>query len=97
MTDQVETEEREQPIRPVGLPDEPMQTEFRCPNQGGMFLKLLGTPDATVTETNTVQVTCRGCAKHYRESGHWATVFTVVHEFNLLGEMLSTDIIGSLV
>lgn len=67
--------------------------EFRCPHQGGMFLKLLGTPEAVIATGNVIEVVCIGCRTFLRRQGQ--PVFVVRHRFSLLGELIDTDVIMS--
>jgi hypothetical protein len=64
--------------------------EVRCPvNSQGMMFKLLGTADAGIMPGNTIQITCGGCREAARRAGREVTA--VLHEFNLLGELVHTE------
>jgi hypothetical protein len=65
------------------------EVEVRCPvNSQGLMFKLIGSPTAEIVAGNSIEITCGGCRDSGRREGR--TVLRVVHEFNLLGELIGT-------
>lgn len=62
--------------------------ELRCPESMG---KLLGRAQAAALPGGQVEIACTNCARRHRAAGEPVT--RVLHRFNLLGELLTTDVI----
>jgi hypothetical protein len=59
------------------------EVDLRCPNEPGMFGKLL--PQAHIDpDTNLLQFTCRGCKAQEPD------IVRVIHFFNPLGDLVDT-------
>lgn len=77
---------------PVRMPaalaaDGEQMVDLRCPESMG---KLLGRTQAVALPGGVVELACNNCARRYRAAG--AQVARVLHRFNLLGELLSTEL-----
>jgi hypothetical protein len=61
--------------------------DLRCPESMG---KLLGRTQPVLHTEGMVELACGNCARAFRKGG--MTVARVVHRYNLLGELLATQI-----
>lgn len=59
--------------------------DMRCP---GAFHKLLGR--IRIVDGNLIELACNDCARKMRAQGE--TVTQVLHRFNVLGELIETQI-----
>lgn len=67
----------------------PEPVEVRCPiGRGGLLLKLLGQHEATVGESNLIEVACRSCRDDARREGRPA--LQVLHRFGMDGAHVET-------
>lgn len=62
--------------------------DLRCPESMG---KLLGRTQASALPGGAVELACSNCSRRYRAAGVACT--RVLHRFNLLGDLLCTEII----
>jgi len=69
--------------------------EFRCVAYPGvLFGRLrLGEEGVRIVEGNLVEFACRSCRREACRAG--SSVALVLHRFNLLGELIETDILNS--
>jgi hypothetical protein len=67
--------------------------ELRCPEGMGKLLAKtrVDGPGATTTAAGLVEVACNNCARAHRARGVF--VVHVLHRFNLLGELVDTEIV----
>lgn len=67
--------------------DHTPMVDLRCPESMG---KLLGRTRPVLHADGVVELACNNCARAYRRAGLPAGA--VVHRYNLLGELLATEI-----
>lgn len=65
-----------------------MLVDLRCPAD---MSKLLGRAQAVALPAGIVELNCNNCVRAERAAGR--TCSRVLHRFNLLGELLATEVI----
>lgn len=73
------------------MPDASPGTAIRCPvNTRRVFAKIRTDPQVSIGPDNAILFSCRDCRSARRAAGE--QVRLVVHEFNLLGQLVQTHV-----
>jgi hypothetical protein len=67
-----------------------IQHDLRCPVTPRTLFAKLSTPDVTIGDRNVISIACDSCKRELRRRGQ--RVALVVHRYNMIGQLLGTDI-----
>lgn len=72
-----------------------MEVELRCDlNPSRLFARWKVDPNVRIVEGNLIEVACNDCRDALRRRGE--DVARVLHSFNVLGELVQTDVVKPL-